>query len=59
MQKLIRQRQLNQEVQALTASSVLNRVYSHRGVEDPDELDYSLSRLQPYHQLKGIDCQSG
>lgn len=55
MQKLIRQRQLNQEVQALTASSVLNRVYSHRGVEDPDELDYSLSRLQPYHQLKGID----
>lgn len=55
MQKLIRQRQLNQEVQALTASSVLNRVYSHRGVEDPDELDYSLSRLLPYHQLKGID----
>lgn len=56
MQKLIRQRQLNQEVQPLTASPVLNRVYASRGVEDPDELDYSLTKLLPYHQLKGIDA---
>lgn len=55
MQKLIRQRQSNQQVQPLTTSSVLNRVYSHRGIEDATELDYRLHQLLPYNQLKGID----
>lgn len=56
MQKLIRQRQPNQEAQPLTSSPVLNRVYASRGVEDPDELDYSLTKLLPYNQLKEIDA---
>lgn len=39
----------------LTNSSLLNRVYSNRGVEVAEELDYRLSALEPYHSLKGID----
>lgn len=55
MQKRIRQRQSKDSIKPLTTSSVLNRVYSHRGVEDASELDYSLHQLLPYNQLKGID----
>ncbi len=55
MQKRIRQRQSKDSIKPLTTSSVLNRVYSHRGIEDASELDYSLHQLLPYNQLKGID----
>lgn len=55
MQKRIRQRQPKDSIKPLTTSSVLNRVYSHRGIEDASELDYSLHHLLPYNQLTGID----
>ncbi len=35
-------------------SSVLNRVYANRNVKSEDELDYSISKLLPFNQLKGI-----
>jgi len=34
---------------------ILRRVYIHRQVESPTDLDYSLSRLLPFHSLKDID----
>lgn len=35
-------------------SSVLNRVYANRNIKSEDELDYSISKLLPFNQLKGI-----
>ena len=35
-------------------SSVLNRVYVNRNIQSEDELDYSISKLLPFDQLKGI-----
>ena len=35
-------------------SSVLNRVYANRNVKSENELDYSISKLLPFNQLKGI-----
>ena len=35
-------------------SSVLNRVYANRNIHSKDELDYSISKLLPIGQLKGI-----
>lgn len=35
-------------------SSVLNRVYSNRNIQTEDELDYSIKKLHPFDQLKGI-----
>ncbi len=55
MNKLIRQRQSKDKIKALTPSAVLNRIYSNRGIQDPAELDYNLTQLLPYHDLKGID----
>ncbi len=56
MKKTIRQRQPQASIKPLTSSSVLNRIYSNRGIQDPAELDYNLSQLLPYHELKGIDA---
>ena len=36
-------------------SPLLARVYASRGVASADELNHSLEKLLPYHQLKGID----
>lgn len=36
-------------------SSVLSRVYANRNVTSKDELDYSLNKLIPLNQLKGIN----
>ena len=35
-------------------SSVLSRVYANRNVQSETELDYSISKLLPFDQLKGI-----
>ena len=35
-------------------SSVLNRIYANRNIHSKDELDYSISKLHPIDQLKGI-----
>ena len=35
-------------------SPVLNRVYANRKIQTEEELDYSLNKLLPYDQLKGI-----
>ena len=35
-------------------SSVLNRVYSNRNIQSVNELDYSIKKLHPFDQLKGI-----
>ena len=35
-------------------SSVLNRVYANRNVQSDKELNYSMSQLLPYDELKGI-----
>ena len=50
----IRRRVSNTE-HALTESSLLNRVYSNRGITSAEELDYQLSKLEPFHSLAGID----
>ena len=55
MKKIIRQRSSQEGIKPITSSSVLNRVYSYRGIQDLAELDYSLARLLPYHDLKGMD----
>lgn len=55
MNKKIQQRQPSQTIEALTKSSVLNRVYANRGIQDSAELDYNLTQLLPYHDLKGIE----
>ncbi len=40
-------------------SSVLNRVYTNRDIKSEDELDYSISKLLPFAQLKGITEAAG
>ena len=35
-------------------SSVLNRVYANRDIKSESDLDYSISQLLPFTQLKGI-----
>lgn len=35
-------------------SSVLNRVYVNRNIQSEDELDYSINKLLPFEQLKGV-----
>ncbi|RDX36457.1 single-stranded-DNA-specific exonuclease RecJ [Kangiella sp. HD9-110m-PIT-SAG07] len=50
----IRRRVSNTE-HLLTESSLLNRIYSNRGISHADELDYQLSKLEPFHSLKGIE----
>ena len=53
MNKSIKRIPKNNET--LTAfSSVLNRVYANRNIHSKDELDYSISQLLPFNQLKGI-----
>jgi len=34
---------------------ILRRIYAHRQIQSPSELDYSLSGLLPFHSLKDID----
>ncbi len=34
---------------------ILRRIYVHRQIQSPNELDYSLSGLLPFHLLKDID----
>ncbi|MCW9014446.1 MAG: single-stranded-DNA-specific exonuclease RecJ [Gammaproteobacteria bacterium] len=34
---------------------VLKRIYSHRGINDPAQVDYSLEHLMPMASLKGLD----
>lgn len=36
--------------------AVLQRIYRARGVRDPEELEYQLSRLLSFNELKGIDA---
>lgn len=43
---------INREISGF--SSVLNRVYVNRNIQSEDELDYSISKLLPFDQLKGI-----
>lgn len=31
------------------------RVLAHRGISEPEQVDYQLKKLLPYHSLKGID----
>jgi len=40
-------------------SSVLNRIYANRNIKSKDDLDYSISKLLPYEQLKGIKEAAG
>jgi len=34
---------------------LLARVYAQRGIEDPQQLDYGLQHLTPYHTMAGIN----
>ncbi|GMR15831.1 MAG: hypothetical protein BMS9Abin31_0125 [Gammaproteobacteria bacterium] len=53
MHKTIKRIEKKQE--AITElSSVLNRVYANRNIKSENELDYSISKLLPFEQLKGI-----
>lgn len=44
----------NTEKELTGFSSVLNRVYVNRHIQSENELDYSISKLLPFAQLKGI-----
>ena len=44
----------NTEKELTGYSSVLNRVYINRHIQSENELDYSISKLLPFGQLKGI-----
>jgi len=35
---------------------LLARVYAQRGIEDPQQLDYGLQHLTPYHNMAGIQA---
>ena len=35
---------------------LLARVYAQRGIEDPQQLDYGLQHLTPYHKMAGIQA---
>lgn len=35
------------------------RVFAHRGISDPAQVNYQLKHLLPYHQLKGIGAAVG
>lgn len=52
----IKQRQ-GQPSPALSAAvnPLLARIYAQRGVDDPQQLEYGLQHLTPYHSLAGID----
>ena len=55
LKSIKRKIQNESEVSGLSGlSSVLNRVYSNRNIESENELDYSISKLLPFDQLKGI-----
>ena len=43
---------VNREISGF--SSVLNRVYVNRNIQSEDELDYSINKLLPFEQLKGV-----
>lgn len=51
----IRQRQIPDQVELENVHPVLARIYAARGIQQSDELEYSLNRLLPYQQLKNID----
>ena len=42
------------DIQHADLHPVLKRIYSHRGISDPQQLDYSLQRLLPLNQLTGL-----
>lgn len=46
---------LNEQEKIAGFSSVLNRVYANRNIKSKNDLDYSISKLLPYAQLKDID----
>ena len=37
-----------------TFDPLVARVFAHRGISEPAQVDYQLKHLLPYHQLKGI-----
>lgn len=53
MRKSIKRIEKKQE-EITGLSSVLNRIYANRNIKSEDELDYSISKLLPFNQLKGI-----
>ncbi len=54
MKTVIKRRStLNQTV--LELPSLLQRIYEHRGIIEPSDLDRSLQALLPFHSLKGIE----
>jgi single-stranded-DNA-specific exonuclease len=52
--KKIATRKAPENIPQLHQNSLLNRIYAARGVTDPSELDYDLTKLLPYNSLKGI-----
>ena len=48
-------KRISKEQKEITGiSSVLNRVYANRNIQSVDDLDYSINKLLPFAQLKGI-----
>jgi len=43
------------ELRQSTIHPILQKVFSHRKVKAPDEIEYSLTNLTGFNQLKGID----
>ena len=45
---------ITEEIKQLQISPVLQRIYSHRGITQPEQVDYSLERMLPLDKLKGL-----
>ena len=50
---------LNQAAFTLPVHPVLQRIYAHRGIGLPEQLQRSAAHLLPFSQLKGIDAAVG
>jgi len=43
------------EIKQSQINPVLQRIYSHRGIARPEQVDYSLERMLPLDKLKGLN----
>ncbi|MDN4500825.1 single-stranded-DNA-specific exonuclease RecJ [Alteromonadaceae bacterium BrNp21-10] len=51
----IQRRQPQSEFSTTDIDPILQRIYAHRGIQTPQQLDTSLRQLCHYNQLKGIE----
>lgn len=50
------QANLSEQLRSSTMHPVLQRIYAHRGVQSPQQVEYALERLLPVDSLEGLDA---